>query len=353
MGLFDKLREAVNTVVDTVMDSTQSTSDPLADEVVKKYFEIIWSMRQSFLASEPEPVNDNIRAKRYVEYFLGEACDEEKLKTTLELCNRSLTDYSTDKTTQMLSDFRKELGRNKPTKYMCGRYEAYKLFCPEEIEDTMVEYNKVLEVIKDNVKHAHFAQGIKKINRDRALIHIAIDNSFHAGNTVTKQIVLDYFHDILVNIMHDTQFNKLFSRHDTLAQIVVRALHFENNSEKRENYNTVTDQEYKNFVVSIPYYNKAIEDHPFDKEEYIEKFAEAVKESGILYTAFSSYKEPNCFPMAYIDDYSLDAICNLIWKDVSNKREWINTEGEDVSMSKEPVDIFRILLTYFDNPSND
>lgn len=337
MGLFDNL----------------FWKDPLADVTVKKYFEIICGMRHSFLASGPEPVIGNVKAKRYVEYFLGEACDEGKLTTTLELYNLSRADYPKDKTGKVLSDFRKELGRNKPTKYMCGRYEAYKLFCPEEIEDTMVEYNKVLEVIKDNVKHAHFAQGIKKINRDRDLIHIAIDNSFHAENAVTKQIVLDYFYDILVNIMHDTKFNELYSRYNTLAQIAVRALHFENNSEKRENYNTVTDEEYRNLVVSIPYYNKAIENHPFDKAEYIEKFAKAVKESGILYIAFSSYKEPNCFPMVCIDDYSLDSICNLIWKEISNKREWINNDGEDVSKSKEPSDVFLMLFTYFDAPSED
>ena len=42
MGLFDKLREVVNTVV----DSTQGTSDPLSDDVVKKYYEMIYGIEK-------------------------------------------------------------------------------------------------------------------------------------------------------------------------------------------------------------------------------------------------------------------------------------------------------------------
>ena len=81
MGLFDKLRGVVDTAKNTI-NSVMDANDPLADLTVKKYFEIVCGMRHTFLSSGEELVTGNVKAKRYVEYFLGGACDEEKLEKT-------------------------------------------------------------------------------------------------------------------------------------------------------------------------------------------------------------------------------------------------------------------------------
>lgn len=346
MGLFDKIRNVVNTAVSSV----QSANDPLSDVIIKNYFEIICGMRSTFLSSGAEPVTGNTKAKRYVEYFTGEPCDEEKLQKALELYNISRKDYPKDKTETVLSDFRKSLKNS--TKYRCDRFQAYRLFCPEEIATTMVEYKKILDVIQNNFNHKHFAQGINKLNIDSALIDIVIADSFFEGDPLTKEFVLDYFYDIFINRMHDTEFSSLYDPKDAIALVVLKALHFDEYGKNRSEYKIVTDNEYRNFVLDVPYYSKAVEDHPFDKEEYIESFVKGIKESEVFKGMFSSYKWPDAFHITCVDEYFCDAVCHLAWKEIAQKQIWMKS-GENISDSERFSDVFDMLCSFFKNPSKE
>ena len=364
MGFFDKLRDTVNTAKESInkaMEAAQNANDPLSDPVVKKYFEIICGMRHSFLATGPaflatgpEPVTENVLAKKYVEYFLGEACDEQKLQKTLELYNISRTEFPNDKTEEILSDFRKSL-RNS-TNYTLGYYEAHKIFYQDEIKETEVAYDKILDVIRDNVNYKLFTQGVRSLGKNSALINIAIANSFNNGNPITQQIVLEYFIDIFINRMRNEQ-GWLLDPHDAVALATIKALHFDKYGADKTNYPTISDEEYRDFVLNVNYYKKAIYKNPFatqaEIEKLIEKFIKYIRESEILYSPYSSYKSRDYYHITCVDDYNCDCICYHAWKQISEAREWVNRDDDDISDSKCTSDVFNILCTYFNNPDED
>ena len=106
MALFDKLRSAIDFVENKLHNMNQSTTlestnpqpedkaveslaeekslDPLADATVKKYFEILCGMGQTFRNGGRTQMPD-LTKKRFVEYFLNDVCDEEAFDKANEL----------------------------------------------------------------------------------------------------------------------------------------------------------------------------------------------------------------------------------------------------------------------------
>ena len=347
MGLFDKLRDAVNTATDVINKSIESTlnaKDPLADLTVKKYFEIICEKRRVFSSSGEEPTTGNLRAKKYIEHFIGEACDEGKLQKALELYNRSRDDYPSDPADKILSAFRKSLyekSKKEKSKYYMDRFEAYKMFCPEEIKAAEIEYSKVLEVIKENVNYDHFIQGLKKIKYDETVRAIVVYNSFADNNPITRELILNFFMNSFTGLIKNDRDSRFYDIHGDLAKVVLKALHFEKHGQNQERYSTVTDDVYRDFVLNTHYYSQVIDDHPFDKDEYIEKFIKEIKESKELSRIG--------FSVIFREDYYCDLACNHMWKAIVQKRCWFKN-GVDVSNSKNEQDVFDIFCNYFRNP---
>ena len=353
MGLFDKLREVVDVTKESINDMIETkkmANDPLADPIVKKYFEIICGMRHTFKSVGPEPEMGNNVVQSYVEYFLGEPCDLEILLKSISLYNRSRKDYPSDEIERKLSNYRKSL-IDSPN-YCLDRYKACEMFLKDEIEAVKIEYNKVLDIIKDNINPKHFHQGVKKIDCNPAVRDIVIADSFCEGNHITQRLVMDYFYNIFINRMCTSKFASLYNPHDAVALAVLKALHFEKYRDNKETYTSVTDNQLREFVLNVSYYSKAIEDHPFDKEEYIEKYCKVIKESKILHGIFTTYGMEECHHFATVSDYFCDAVCYLAYNEIINKRQWRNKDGEDISFSKDVNDIFRIFCTYFENPEN-
>ena len=83
MGFLDKLRGAANKAVDAV----QSINNPLPNETAKKFYEIVYGLLTSFGG-----VNYN-GIKNYVEYHIGQQCDE----TTLQQVVVWFSDPQSDK----------------------------------------------------------------------------------------------------------------------------------------------------------------------------------------------------------------------------------------------------------------
>ena len=86
----------------------------------------------------------------------------------------------------------------------------------------------------------------------------------------------------------------------------------------KENYTSITDEDYRKFVLSVNYYKNEIDDNPFDKEEYIVRFAEGIKKREVFYMVDTSFGR-ECFHIRCIDDYFCDAVCNLAWKVIATK----------------------------------
>lgn len=339
MGIFDKLFGPKN---------------PLDDLETKQYFEIICEMRRVFLSTGEENVVGNTRAKRYIEYFLGRACNEEKLKETLELYNRARNDYPPNKIDRLASDLRKDLyekSKREKSKYYMDRAEAYKKFCPEIIDEAEVKYYKILDVIKDNVSYKYFAQGLASADIPETVVNMVLEKSFLEGNRITQVLVRDYLIDIFVARKQKESSIQVDSV-DAIAHLALRALHFEKYGKVRDGYPSVNDSDYHNIVSSLKAYAEVINDNPFKKEEAIEKFARCIKKTEIFNGSHSTYRKEKDvhFLIKPQEDYFCDAACNLVWKDIVGRKKWRNDAGENISNSQNPSDVFEILWTYFSNP---
>lgn len=345
MSLFEKFKGTIDSVKTSVMQAAENEkkkNDPLSDPTVKKYFEIICGMRKTFLLSGPENVTDNTLAKNYIEYYLGGPCDIVKLEKTLELYNMSRKDSSSDPTEKRLLNFRKSLIESND--YRMDRFEATRTFCQKEIERAAIEYELMLNVIKDNVNHKHFAQGMNKLQFSSAIKDIVVVESFLEGNPITKEIVLDYILDLYRNRVNKS--NAFEAPLNAVSALVLRALNFEKYGKEKSGYKTVSDLDYQNFVLTARAYQNAINDNPFERESSVEKFAQLIKECKILKSTYSSYRSPDCFYFGIKDDYFTDAVCHLTWKTIAHMKPW-EKDGINISSSNDASDILDILITYF------
>lgn len=342
MGLFDKLKETVNVAI----GSAPNVTDPLADPVIKKYFEIICGMRNTFITSSSNKVSGYIKAKKYIEYFLKSPCDEEKLQKALELYNLSCKDYPQSKIEIMATDFRKKV--EKSNAYCLERYYANALFCQEEIDMAANEYDEILNVIKNNVNYGHFSQGLSKMQYSSIIKNLVISQSFCTGNSITQKLVLEYLMDSFVCRINSERYNSLYDIHDDIALLTIRALNFEKCHGNLNEYKPISKDDYYSFILSVPYYSGVIENNPFEKERYISRFVNDISSGKVFYGLYLSYKDGFYLDCAH--DYFGDFACNLLWKKIASERNWLNENGEDVSESTRAKDIFGMFFAYFRNP---
>lgn len=197
MGLFDKLKNIMNTSSDA--------GDPLQDEIVKKYFDIIYDMRTSRGWFEPEIADANSRAKKYIEFVLGETCDESRFAKAVELINLSRTDYPNTKLEKQMVDYRKSLyqeykARDYKSAYGIDIKAACEACYGELLAEVKSKYEAMLNAIVDDDSCESFDDGISKyiLNQYRGTqdlsvakdcICVVITDSFFEGNEATKKIV--------------------------------------------------------------------------------------------------------------------------------------------------------------------
>ena len=372
MSLFDKLRTgldflenklqniSLNTTMPGTCHSAENTAvhlqgdeavDPLGDETVKKYFEILCGMRQTFRNAGRSQMPD-LTKKRFIEYFLNDVCDEEAFDKANELFVCSTKDFSSRNDSDWGLAKIRETAENSG-KYCMDEYEAYRKFCQEEIATATIEYNNVLEVIKDNLNYLHFSQGLRKINCDYIIQKIVISESFCSGNPITQKLIMEYLIDSYI-----TRYNEFIEQGrgyragDDIALLIIKALHFEKYGHDRENYRPIDFEVYRDFVSNVGFYKKSIDDHPFDTEAYIEKFANRIKNDGKIFgVPYTSLK--GRFLIDEVDDYFCDAACNLMWKEIVNMRNWVNENGEEIGDTRDYNELFKIIVSYVGNPNNE
>ena len=201
MGLFDKLKNIMNT--------SSNEGDPLQDEIVKKYFNIIYDMRMSRGWFETEIADANSRDKRYIEFVLGETCDEGRFVKAVELINLSRTDYPNTKLEKRMVDYRNSLyeeykARDYKSAFGVDIKRACEACYPELLAEIKSKYEAAI-VADDDCKS--FNDVVKKylfdpyrnpegydfcIDSDiiKDCICVAIMDSFFEGNKFTQKVVL-------------------------------------------------------------------------------------------------------------------------------------------------------------------
>ena len=204
MGLFDKLKN--------IMNASSNEGDPFQDEIVKKYFNIIYDMRMShgwFGTDGTESADLNSGAKRYIELVLGETCDEGRFVKAVELINLSRTDYPNTKLEKRMVDYRNSLYEEYKTRDYKSAYGVdIKRACEACYSELLAEIKSKYEaaiVADDDCKT--FNDVIKKYLLDpyrdpecydfyidsqvvKDCICVAIMDSFFEGNEFTQKVVL-------------------------------------------------------------------------------------------------------------------------------------------------------------------
>lgn len=343
MGLFEKL----------------FWKDPLEDVTVKKYYEMIYSMKTSLSWYGRESDDKNSRARRYVEFLIGGTCEDDKFIKAVELINLSQKDYPNTKLEQELKAFNKSLDETRNEQYKCERDTAYKICYKELVDDFKKEYDIILDVIKDNVNCKLFGDGLYKRIHEKyfreidlvvlyRITYIVIANSFFEGNATTKRIVLDYLLDIYRNRMNHRKSGELEIRGAIIDKMALKALHFEQYGKDKTGYTSITDDDCREFIKNNEKYEKILAEHPFDQEKYIERCIESIMKWSVFRKDYSSYNADTLFWFGVCDDYFIDAACNLVWKEIAKEyTKFVNDAGENVSESKNIKDVVTMLCDYF------
>lgn len=335
-----------------------SKKPSLADDTVKKYYEIIYGLRSSTTWGGKESAESNSCARRYVEFILGGPCDEAKLKDAVELINMSFTEYPKTKLENQLKEYNKELKGLK--KYTCDRFTVYKVCFPNLLEEVKLKYANVLDVVKDYNDVNHFCYGIDKQlsesepwknNLMRDCFFMAMRDSLLEGNPITIKNLCALFIDVLDNrkkkrVEYDIPFvNVAYS-------FAMHALQFEKYGKKCDEYVALSLEECQELVLRSPVFIAAVEKHPFEKEKYVKQYAEGIQKTHAFGMYFSSYyKKHFFFDKCFWEDNCFDdALCYYAWREIA--KEYVGTtneNGEDISESRDPIEIVNMTYDYLNN----
>lgn len=360
MGFADKLRSKINKVSDTVqgaVDNAQSGFDPLPDETSKKYYEIAYGLLSSIYWEKEqedfyhkktkeifyEKVHFNT-IKNYIEYHSGEACDVEKLHSILndyfdksnnsEEFSRfsSIRDYSIlrsnlqnkkipSKKIENLVEINKELDRTQA--YVCSRDAILDICFKDAINDIKAKFDNVLTIVEEYGESKFLDEGLGRIRKEcnetlpstlaDSIIKKVFLDSFYSGNSIITKCSVNFFiHYAVVKHAEAFGLSDCFPHFSALS---LKALHFEHYGNNKENYSPITDEECRDFVLNNKFYADALRSHPFDKDEYVNKFVAEIKEACNYISKYFFLRD---LDYAVSEDaHFIDNICNLAWKKIA------------------------------------
>ena len=75
----------------------------------------------------------------------------------------------------------------------------------------------------------------------------------------------------------------------------LHALQFEKYGKNRDEYVTLSLEDYKKAVLRFPLFVEEIEKHPFEKEKYIQQYAEKIQKASAFDMYYSSFYEQYIF----------------------------------------------------------
>ncbi|MBE6756801.1 MAG: hypothetical protein E7555_10145 [Ruminococcaceae bacterium] len=336
MGLFDKFKSAVDTAADAInktIELSQKINDPLADPMVKKYYEITYGLIKTIGQAGYDAI------KKYIEYHLGEPCDETTLRKTLECYSYGsytgcplydiieVNPFGDNNKNKKLDEVNKVL--NTLNLYRCAKEEAYDICFKKEIEEITSEFENVVNVV-DKYGFKHLEEGMHRIytNHYKNMgpehyynsIHMVVKKKFLEGNSAVETI-------LVTCLDHAAYEYKKIDGPLRIASIVLRALNFEKHGDSEEGYTSFTKDECLDFVTNNEYYMDATkgraEKNPFDTIDYNADFANQIIDIDIMsgkdiINPKISYrkKADRWMPDYKTEPYYTDKVCNLYWKHI-------------------------------------
>ena len=307
-------------IVLTKLKDLQALAEFLKDETAKEYYIICCSL----LSSIKEGVTLE-GVKKYLECKLGSECDSEIFGKVLEaFAQRQLVSYSVNigtlyylgETANALYLNKKVFGGNiqalvKP--YQCSVEEAYRTSYPDTIEKINAEYQNVIDVVEaDGVKY--YKDGVNNLlstyksviggDNTKEYIHLLTRKWYFEGNETVERILSAYLEAALWENQDKNE----------VSFTALRALCFENYKGPVEEYQTISDDKYREYVLNNDDYSRYIENNSDDKEKQIEGYITFIKESEIFdrHGKYGRYWMPDIRR----DSYYTDAVCNSFLKTI-------------------------------------
>lgn len=306
MGLKDKLMAAMEKVTDTIQsdvvplmdkvkENIQNRNTPLADETERNYYEIVYNLVSCAGGITYEGV------RRYVSHHLGQPCDEDILRKALnyldtpygpdylyrrtaeEPLKRALAqrkDFTPEKIEKLIA-INKEI--DDANRYPCTPMAAYEICYAEIVTDVQTKYQNILDLLKDHNRYYSFREGLERICYEykpkigefaiENIVHTIVARSYGNGNAVTKKFMVSkLFRDIAFYCEGHPQ-----SKNDYLLALALRALNYEKQTASSAPYVAISHHDCRNFVLADETYSQQINQHPLDKEKYIEMYANAIQ----------------------------------------------------------------------------
>lgn len=316
MGLFDKFK---------------TSNNPFEDETTKTYYEMVYGLLSSIPAMSFEGI------KKYVEFHSGNQIADETLKQLLRCfagpLRNGYSKYSDDQIEAYLSickfsrkkikgivALNNELDQSKT--YRSTKEQVYDICFKEALQKIESEYEVVLNVVKTNgVKF--YEEGVDKIRRKynsvvgeelcAEHIHNITVKLFSEGNAIVEKIYMAYVCHILKSRKKESQ----------IASVVLRAVHFEKYGKNIDGYETITKDDCRNFVLNNTDFSSQIDEHPYEREKYIDRFTKEIFNSNIAldYKGYLYLQAYFWLPICETERYYSDKLCHKYLDLVSSNYE--------------------------------
>lgn len=308
MGFLDKLNN--------LLQATLTNQTPLADPTERKYYEIAFNVLRLIHIGNYQAI------KKYVDFTLGQPCDEEILKRALKYIRARVSDdgktyyvnYEDSDLSfgkpQELCEIRKEIIKRVPYAELCPlKEQAFCVCFDDQIDHIKSEIIRALDMPLENASKVFLNQAIGKIKTDLKcndfLLYLAFKQSFFEEDSV-KCAVLQHYFNVLERRAKEKNVPVYF------GAMALKAANFEKLGEKEKEYQALSDSECKKYIKN----HSAFAGQPFDEYPLLMgKFVDMIQQSSAFYDdkTYRIFDLMGFWDTCSRDDYFMDAVCYFGW----------------------------------------
>ncbi|MBR5280866.1 MAG: hypothetical protein IKU26_07875 [Clostridia bacterium] len=322
-----------NVMETTKLDDLQTIAACVNNEAAKKYYVICLGLIRSVKCGVS---SDGLR--NYVMHQLGTSYDDAVFNKVLSIFAQRTIDARDANSKKLCYGvvgsgyyylYRNVFGYKLPelgepweefkevNAYKCTMEDAYNIAYPEITENIKKDYQNVLDIVATNGEQ-HFREGIDKIvakyknvignENIEEYIHILTRKWYFEGNATVDKVLSAYLE---VALWAQQQMS-------SVASVALRTIHFKNYNGVENEYQLISDDECREFILSNDAYASIIEEHPYEKEKYLEENIRYIKNAGI-FSRRGLCSTDYWMPDLKTECYYADAVCVSFLQKVTQK----------------------------------
>ena len=344
MGLFDKLKDVVNTAGDSINKAMEKAINTIDSNILSQeeqwYYDMIVNALLCVKYLQKEHIKTLLLNKA------NKVCDEAILDKMLE---KFETEEEDDGTWYRLSVTQHNRAVSKGSGTSCFKGADFEFLFDGFEEQVLAKFASIYEVVRENPTEDVLRQGISKIKKelcddkmpagddfsysDRANIIIGaeIKRRFYIGDGFLSQIFIDR---AIRWLMFDYEHNRNSKYIDRIYAFALHALHYEKADKKAENYATITKEDCRKAAEVSAVCQDEIKAKPFDKEEIFDRFAYRVANCDVL----PSYSDRPWEKIVF-DTKLADAVCFQAWQEI------VDAMGKSADNIEDAVNIIHAYIS--------